>query len=138
VGLTKGQLHRTTKQLEQKTREADDWAREYWKLSQQARAAPDTQVKRQAETLVRQGKLREADRLLNPPVISMAQYHAIQLGMGYPEVVKILGGPGVEKGSGGNSMIRAATYLWQNTDGSLVMIAFLNDEVQHKTQSGLR
>jgi hypothetical protein len=84
---TKGQLRRTIKQLEQKTRKADEWARAYDELLQQASATPDTQVGRRAETLVRQGKLQEADRLLNPPAIStppaisMAQYQAIQPGI---------------------------------------------------------
>ena len=145
LGLTKGQLQRTIQQLEKKTREANDFARRYDELLQQASATPDTQVGQRAETLVRQGKLKEANKLLNPPAISnpsaisnppaisMAQYHAIQPGMSYQEVVNILGRPGEEIGSGGNSMVRVVNYLWRNADGSLMMISFANDRVHTKT-----
>jgi hypothetical protein len=134
LDLTKGQLRRTIKQLEQKTRKADEWARAYNDLLQQARATRDTQVRQQAETLVRRGRLQEADGLLNPPVISMAQYHAIQPGMSYQEVVRILGRPGVEQGRSPQSQ----SYLWQNMAGmGLVVVVFIDGRAHSIAQSGL-
>ena len=134
LGLTRGQLRLTKEQLEQKTREANEWARKYQELSQQAKATQDKQLGRQAEALVREGKLEEADTLLRRSAISMAQYHAIQPGMSYPEVIKILGRPGVEHGSGAN----VASYVWQNPDGSMVAVVFTNGRVGAKNQGGLR
>ena len=103
-------------------------------LLQQARATPDTQVRLQAETLVRQGKLREADSLLNPPVISMAQYQALQPGMSYQEVVRVLGRPGEEVSRGENIL----GYVWRNPDYSMVTVVFINGRMAAKNQAGLR
>jgi hypothetical protein len=69
-----------------------------------------------------------------PSAIGMAQYHAVQTGMSYEEVVKVLGRPGVE-GARGATVV---SYLWQNADGSIVAVVFTNGRVGSKTQGGLR
>ena len=134
LGLTKGQLRLTQEQVEQKTKEANEWARKYHELSRQAEVSQDKKLAGETKALLREGKLGEADSLLRRSAISMAQYHAIQPGMSYQEVVKVLGRPGVERGSAQN----VASYLWQNADGSMVAIVFTNSRVGSKTQSGLR
>jgi hypothetical protein len=135
LGLTQGQLRLTNQQLERKTKEANEWARKYQELSQQAQMTQDKRLGRQAEALLRDGKLEEAKTLLKLPMITMAQYHAIQEGMSYPEVVKILGRPGEE-------MTRSpgvVGYVWQNADFSSVVVVFINDRVHTKGPSlGLR
>jgi hypothetical protein len=128
LGLTKGQLRLTKEQLEQKTKEANEWARRYHELLRQAEAIQDKKLGPQAKALVQEGKLKEADTL-----ISMAQYHAIQMGMSYQEVVKILGRPGVEA-SRSEGMV---AYIWQNADFSAVVVVFINDRVHTKSPSGL-
>jgi hypothetical protein len=134
LGLTRGQLRLTKDQLEQKTKEADEWARKYHELSQQAAMIRDPNLTPRAKALVQEGKLGEADALLKRSTISMAQYHAIQDGMSSEEVVRILGRPGVEDGRAGN----VAGYSWRNADGSLISVTFINGREGSKTQAGLR
>jgi hypothetical protein len=134
LGLTQGQLRLTNQQLEWKTKEANEWARKYQELSQQAKVTQDKQLGRQAEALLHDGKLEEAKALLKQPTISMAQYDAIQIGMSYPEVVRILGRPGVEASRGPGIV----GYIWQNADLSAVVVVFINDQVHTKSPSGLR
>jgi hypothetical protein len=128
LGLTKGQLRLTNQQLEQKTKEADEWARKYRELSQQAEAIQDNKLTAQAKALLSEGKLEEADTLLKRSAISMAQYHAIQTGpetgMSYPEVVKVLGRPGaawldwLHRRRGGGSV-----FLADYVEGDFLVIA---------------
>jgi hypothetical protein len=134
LGLTTGQLRLTKQQLEQKTREANEWFRKYQELSQQAKATPDKQLGRQVEALLREGKLKEADTRLRGSAITMAQYHAIQPAMSYQEVVNILGRPGVEAGRGEN----VVSYHWQNPDGSTVAANFVNGRMIVKVPVMLR
>jgi hypothetical protein len=137
LGLTQGQLRLSNQQVEQKTQEANEWARKYHELLQQAKSIQDSNITSQAENLVRQGKLKDADDLLKRSTISMAQYHAIregQTGMSYQEVVNILGRPGIEKGSAGP----VVSYAWGNPDGSLISITFADGRAMSKAQHGLR
>jgi Domain of Unknown Function with PDB structure (DUF3862) len=137
--LTKGELRLTKQQLEQKTKEANEWARKYHELSRQAEASQDKTLARETKALLREGKLEEADTLLRRSAISMAQYHAIQTGMSYPEVVRVLGRPGVEYGSSAHgSGPNIVQYIWQNANGSFVMLVFVNDQVHQKVQRLLR
>jgi hypothetical protein len=126
------------RELQEKKREAEEWARKYRELFQQAEASQDIKLERESKALLRKGKLEEADTLLGRSPISMAQYHAIQTGMSYPEVVMILGHPGVESGRSENPGAKVVNYLWQNPDGSAVAIIFINDRMSSKHQGGLR
>jgi hypothetical protein len=134
LGFTKGQLRLTNQQLEQKTKEANEWAHKYRELSQQNQVLNDEKLTQRVKGLLSEGKLEEADTLLRRSAISMAQYQAIQPGMSYPEVVKILGRPGVE----GASSASVINYSWRNTDGSIVAVVFTNGQVGAKNQGGLR
>jgi hypothetical protein len=111
LGLTKGQLRLTNQQLEQKTREANEWARKYHELSRQAEASQDRKLAQETKALLQEGKLKEADTRLRGSAITMAQYHAIQTGMGYLEVVRILGRPGVESGRSEDRGVKVVNYL---------------------------
>jgi hypothetical protein len=91
-------------------------------------------VGRQAEALLRKGKLDQADTLLTPQPITMAHYHAIQLGMSYQEVVRILGRPGEEA----SRSVGTAAYVWKNEDHSMLVAVFINDQLYTKSPSGLR
>jgi hypothetical protein len=134
LGLTKGQLRLTNQQLEQKTKEANEWTRKYHELSQRADVLQDNKLTPQAKAFVREGKLEEADTLLKRSTISMAQYHAIQPGMSYEEVVKILGRLGVEAGRTENFV----DYTWRNPDWSMIAVGFPNGRAGAKHQAGLR
>jgi hypothetical protein len=83
LGLTQGQLRLTKEQVEQKTKEANEWARKYHELLRQAELIRDQKLTPQAKALVHEGKLKQADTLLKRSTISMAQYHAIKEGMSY-------------------------------------------------------
>lgn len=135
LGLTQGQLHLTKDQLAQKTQEANEWARQYHELSRRAERIPDQNLAPQVKAFVREGKLQEADALLRRSTISMAQYEALRPGMSYPEVVRILGRPGVQQSRSEN----VQGYLWQNVDGiGLVVVVFINGRADTIGQQGLR
>jgi hypothetical protein len=128
-------LNKKDLDLQEKTREANKWATLY----HQAKESQDNKLTRETKALLREGKLEEADTLLRRSAISMAQYHAIQTGMSYPEVVRVLGRPGVEHGSSTHgSGPNIVQYIWQNANGSLVMVVFVNDQVHQKVQRLLR
>jgi hypothetical protein len=127
-------LNKANLDLEQKKREANEWARKYHELSQQAEIMQDKKVTPRAKDFLREGRLEDADALLRRSTISMAQYHAIQTGMSYPEVVNILGRPGVEISRGGNIV----NYAWINPDGSQLGVLFANGQAGPKSQGGLR
>jgi hypothetical protein len=132
--LLNERLNRTNLALQEKTREANELARKYHELSRQAEVIQDNKLTPQVKGLLREWKLKEADALLRGSAISMAQYDTIQTGMSYQEVVKILGRPGVEAASSQNG----AGYRWQNADGSMVSVIFVNGRVGGKGQNGLR
>jgi hypothetical protein len=133
LGVTQGQLRLTNQQLEK----ANDLFRRYHELFRQAGFIQDPRLTPRAQDLVREGRLKEAETLLNRSTISMAQYHAIregQTGMSYQEVVNILGRPGIEQGRSGP----VVSYTWGNPDGSLISITFTDGRAMSKVQHGLR
>jgi hypothetical protein len=132
--LLNERLNRTNLALQEKTREANEFARKYHELSQQVTRINDNKLTPRVEGLLRQGELKEAEALLRSSTISMAQYQSIQPGMSYQEVVKLLGRTGVESGSAEN----VASYHWLNADESMVAIVFTNGQVGSKVQHGLR
>jgi hypothetical protein len=135
LGLTKGQLRLTEELKDQMTRKADEYARKYYELLRRSQATQDKQLGRQAETLVREGKLKEADTLLRqPPAITTAQYQAIQPGISYQQVIKILGRPGEEAGRS-EGMV---SYIWKNADFSMLVVVFIDGRVHSMAPSGLR
>lgn len=72
------------------------------------------------------------------PIVSQYDYESILPGMSMEDVVKLLGIIGTEVSSFYFSEeIVTKTYQWKNPDGSVLMVTFLNDLVQSKTQIGL-
>jgi hypothetical protein len=141
LGLTTGQLRLTKQQLEQKTREANEWFRKYQELSRHFEAIQDDKLTLQGKALLREGRLKEADALLRQSAISMDQYQAIQTGptgMSIPEVVKILGRRGVGLGRSDHPSATVVNYMWRNGDGSGLAVVFVNGRASSKSQSGLR
>jgi hypothetical protein len=132
--LLNERLNRTNLALEEKIREANELARKYHELLQQVNAIQDNKLTTQVKGLLRELKLEQADAVLKKSAISMNQYTAIQDGMSYQQVIRILGRPGMEISRSGN----IAAYLWQNPDTSVVNVTFINNEVGVKTQYGLR
>jgi hypothetical protein len=132
--LLNERLNRTNLDLQEKTRQANELAAKYNQLSQQTERVKDDKLATRVKVLLSDLKLEEADALLRKSAISMAQYAAIQDGMSYQEVVKIFGRPGVENAKAGN----VTSYAWQNADGSMAAITFIDDRVGSKGQNGLR
>jgi hypothetical protein len=64
--------------------------------------------------------------------LTMAQYNAVQTGMTYQEVVKIMGRPGEEVMRGD-----IVVYMWKNADGTNLNVTFRNNRVLNKAQAGL-
>jgi hypothetical protein len=132
--LLNERLNKTTLGLQEKTREANEWARKYHELSEQVARINDHRLTPRVEGLLRRWELKEAETLLKRSTISMAQYQSIQEGMSYQEASKIFGRLGVESASAQN----INSYHWQNPDGSVVAVTFINNQVQSKSQHGLR
>jgi hypothetical protein len=133
LGLTKGQLLLTDQQLEQKIKEANELARKYHDLSRQFETIQDNKLTSQGKALLNEWNLEEADTLLKRSSISRAQFQNIKDGMSYPEVVRILGRPGVEGASTGG----VNNYSWHNPDMSMAVVVFNNGLVIDKNPGNL-
>lgn len=66
--------------------------------------------------------------------INQENFDKIKAGMGYDEVIKILGEP-TETGKVGLAGLTATTATWESKDGKVV-IQFFNNEVKLKNFSG--
>src|SRR5262245_33617078 len=130
--ITKANNHE--RKLEEIKRKVEEWPNRFNDLFRQAKTNRDNQLGQQAEALLWKGKLEQANTLLNPPPITMAHYHAIQLGMSYQEVVGILGRHGEEMGKS----VGITSYVWKGANYSMLVAAFVNDQLQALTPSGLR
>lgn len=78
-----------------------------------------------------------------PPIVTLAEFERIEIGMSYREVVDILGDPGVviappPAAESGDGDVEARKYLWQNSDVSNVRITFENDQLSKKSQVYLK
>ena len=80
------------------------------------------------------------------PVVTRAEYDAVQPGMTYYEVAAVVGEEGQEQArtsfpspAPGAMAITSATYLWQNPiDRSNMLVTFSNERVVSKAQAGLQ
>ena len=127
-------LNKANPDLQQKTHEANEWIRKFNELSRQVATNQDKNLAQETRALLRQGKLEEADTRLRQSTISMAQFQALQPGMSYQEVVRVVGCPG-EEISRGESILG---YIWRNTDLSMVSVVFINGRMHNASQSGLQ
>lgn len=72
------------------------------------------------------------------PGVTLRQYNRLQTGMTLPEVVSILGPNGAENARSSVAETVIASYVWQNTDGSNLMITMQGGRLVQKVQAGLR
>ena len=74
---------------------------------------------------------------------TMANFQAVQLGMRYPEVVRLLGPPSYTIYENVGGSLPSAAYAWKIPgslpwDGGHIQVIFEFDKVTQKRQSGLR
>jgi hypothetical protein len=82
--------------------------------------------------------LRVAQLFRRSTSVTKAMYEAIQTGMTYAEVVRIIGRSGEEMSRvelGGHVTVM---YMWQNGDGGNMNVMIQNGQVVSKAQFGLR
>jgi hypothetical protein len=73
-----------------------------------------------------------AKNVADKSAITLEQYNRLQIGMPLAQVELILQ-PGVEE----SRSATAATFKWQNADGSFIKLIFENNKLKNKAQSGL-
>ena len=79
----------------------------------------------------------------NSQTVTYSEYQDVKNGMTYEEVVEIVGEEGKEmsnidaQGVGNAQGISAKGYKWQNSDGSNMIVSFVNGEVATKAQAML-
>lgn len=73
-----------------------------------------------------------------PPMVTMVEYSTVQNGMDYPNVIRIIGAPGVELSSNDIAGYRTVMYDWRNDDGSGMNAMFQNGKLIQKAQFGLK
>jgi hypothetical protein len=64
------------------------------------------------------------------------QFDQIKLGMSYDEVARILGGKGHEEEVSYYGSIKLRRVAWENAQGAIIVIAFANDAVAVRYQTG--
>ncbi len=70
--------------------------------------------------------------------LSMDKYNRINNGMTKSEVEKIMGSAGEEMSSAGTGAYKVATHKWSGDNYSFIIISYLNDKVNFKSQNGLK
>ncbi|NIT35498.1 MAG: hypothetical protein GTN49_03190 [candidate division Zixibacteria bacterium] len=70
--------------------------------------------------------------------VTVANYNRVQIGMTYPQVAAIFGGPGVLAVEAEIAGKRFEVYQWKGLGGGYAQISFDNGKVYDKRQSGLR
>jgi hypothetical protein len=68
------------------------------------------------------------------PVVSKADYDAIQTGMSYSTVSGMIGSPGEETARSGLAGYSTIVYVWKNPNGSNMNAMFQNDHLVTKAQ----
>lgn len=71
-------------------------------------------------------------------VISMDKYNQIKTDMKKSEVEKILGSAGEELSSAGSGDYKSSTHKWSGENYSFIIVSYLNDKVNFKSQNGLK
>jgi len=91
------------------------------------------------------GAKRDSTAKTKPPVVTLAEYQRVRLGMSYVKVAGIIGAPGVEiarnytpgiKGALRNEPMQA--YVWANPVGSSMLGVFREGDLVQVMQTGLR
>lgn len=76
----------------------------------------------------------------NDSDLTLADYQAIEIGMSYDQVCKILGGPGVELSRAGSGKNETFSVTWSSPSvlGANISIMFKGGKVESKAQMGLQ
>jgi len=77
-------------------------------------------------------------RYNRPQIVTLAEYHKIEDGMSYQQVVNIIGEPGKELSRSDIAGYTTVMYSWSNSGGSNMNAMFQNDKLVNKAQFGLR
>ena len=73
-----------------------------------------------------------------PTVITAEKYAALETGMAYYDVYRLMGSPGREMSRNKIGDIETIAYAWVNPDGSNVYVILQNNELTSKSQYGLQ
>lgn len=72
------------------------------------------------------------------PVVTKAEYDALQTGMTYEQAMRIIGETGEELSRNELAGFTTVMYQWQNSDGSNMNAMFQNGGLIQKAQFGLK
>lgn len=73
----------------------------------------------------------------NKNFISIEKYNKLYIGMPYFEMLRAMGGAGVENSRTSIGNITTVSYTWSNPDGTGVYVITQNDQLTLKSQFGL-
>ena len=87
----------------------------------------------------KEGTTKEASQNDPDERIGIEQYRAIEIGMTYDQVCRIIGSEGTELWQRGNEWRKEVAYEWKNdSDWAGIAIVCVNGKVIKKTKSGLK
>lgn len=82
---------------------------------------------------------------ISQDVVTLDEYNRLQNGISYKQAVEIIGAEGTENASnampgvpGVMAPIETKSYIWQNRNGSNVILMFQNDKMMQKAQALLK
>jgi hypothetical protein len=75
--------------------------------------------------------------VLEPPIVTLAEYSRLSEGMTYSMAASIIGAQGEESGRSDIDGYSTVAYTWSNPDGSNVVAIFQNGRLATKAQAGL-
>jgi hypothetical protein len=73
----------------------------------------------------------------NKKFISIEKYNKLYIGMPYFEMLRAMGGAGIENSRTSIGNITTVSYTWSNPDGTGVYVITQNDQLTLKSQFGL-
>ena len=79
-----------------------------------------------------------ADSPTSKAGLTMDKYNQIKTDMKKSEVEKILGSAGEELSSAGTGAYKSSTHKWSGDNYSFIIVSYLNDKVNFKSQNGLK
>jgi len=88
------------------------------------------------QRIVAEGRYVDATGSALSFTFTYADYELIKPGMTYDKVVEILGGPGHEEETSNYGPIILRRVGWQNKDGAVIVVAFADDRVAVRYQTG--
>ncbi|SFS52796.1 DUF3862 domain-containing protein [Marininema halotolerans] len=95
----------------------------------------DKAIKKDLETPAGKGASAKSS---DGKIATYKEYQKVKPGMTYEEVKKIIGQDGEETSNSEVGGIKTTIYDWMNNDGSNTSIIFQEDQVDSKSQFGLK